>query len=171
MNYYGRLSKSCGEFYVRFVDGLVKELCAKHFGDGIGTSKRQMGEVTELGTVFVGTDIKSFNELALFKINSLTNEFVGCSKFETISLPDTLRTLNTTAFTGSSIALNLSDCTYITDLLIDSDDIIEVMPEANDNLKKVTYNSGSNKIKLVGYPNVEFEINNKKEILKILKEY
>ena len=38
------------------------------------------------------------------------------------------------------------------------------MPEANDNLKKVTYNSGSNKIKLVGYPNVEFEINNKKEI-------
>lgn len=170
-SYFNRLVLNInGEFYIRFIDKLVQTLCAKHFGDGTGTSKRQIGEVTELGTTFVRTDIKSFNELALFKISSLTNEFVGCSKLDTITLPDTLRTLNTAAFTGSVIALNLTDCTYITDLLIDSDDIIEVMPESNDNLKSVTYNSGASKINMVGYSNAMLTINNPSEIIDLRVE-
>ena len=153
-----------GEFYIRFIDNLVSTLCANNWGDGTGTSKSRMENITALGNVFAGADIKSFNELVLSKITSLTNEFAGCSKLTAITLPDSLRTLSTSAFAGSRVILDLSGCTYITDLTIDSDDIIEVMPEANDNLKKVTYNSGSSKIKMVGYSNVNFEINNKKEI-------
>lgn len=156
-----------GEYYIRFVDDLVKVICANNWGDNIGTSKRQMNEIVELGTVFSGTDIKSFNELAYTKISSLTNEFIGCSKFDTITLPDTLKTLNTAAFSGSAIVLDLSDCTYITDLQIDSDDIIEVMPKANDNLKRVTYNSGSSKIKMIGYSKANLKINNEEEITDI----
>ena len=153
-----------GEFYIRFIDNLVQVLCAEYFGDGIGTSKRLMGEITELGDIFAGTDIKSFNELVLSKITSLTNEFAGCSKLVAITLPDSLRTLSTSAFAGSRVTLDLSSCTYITDLIIDSDDIIEVMPDANGDLESVTYNSGSSKIRMVGYSKAILEINNEEEI-------
>ncbi|MCS2335576.1 leucine-rich repeat domain-containing protein [Bacteroides sp. BFG-606] len=154
-----------GDFYTRFMDNLVQSLCAAHFGDGIGTSERQMGEVTELGNVFVGKEIKSFNELVLSKITSLTNEFIGCSRLDTITLPDTLKILATSAFTGSSIVLDLSDCSYITNLIIDSDDIIEAMPDPTDNLESVTYNSGSSKIRMVGYSKAVLKINNEDEII------
>lgn len=130
-----------GEFYVRFADDIVTMLCAENWGDGIGTSKRQMGNITELGIIFAGTGIKSFKELSLSKIESLTNEFTGCSQLSSIAFPETLRILNTTAFAGSMVALDLSDCTHITDLLIDSDDTIDFMPSANDNLVNITYNN------------------------------
>ena len=90
-----------GEFYVRFADDIVTMLCAENWGDGIGTSKRQMGNITELGIIFAGTGIKSFKELSLSKIESLTNEFTGCSQLSSIAFPETLRILNTTAFAGS----------------------------------------------------------------------
>ena len=66
-------------------------LCAENWGDGIGTSKRQMGNITELGIIFAGTGIKSFKELSLSKIESLTNEFTGCSQLSSIAFPETLR--------------------------------------------------------------------------------
>ena len=94
----------------------------------------------------------------------MTNEFVGCSKLDTITLPDTLRTLGTSAFTGSGVVLDLSDCSYITDLIIDSDNIIEVMPAPNDNLESVTYDAGSSKIKMVGYSKAVLKMNNEEEI-------
>ena len=154
-----------GEFYVRFADDIVTMLCAENWGDGIGTSKRQMGNITELGIIFAGTDIKSFKELSLCKIESLTNEFTGCSQLSSIAFPETLRILNTTAFAGSMVALDLSDCTHITDLLIDSDDTIDFMPSANDNLVNITYNNGSSCIHMVGYSNAILTINNESEIV------
>ncbi|KAB3871245.1 leucine-rich repeat domain-containing protein, partial [Phocaeicola vulgatus] len=45
-----------------------------------------------------------------------------------------------------------------------SDDIIEVMPDANGDLESVTYNSGSSKIRMVGYSKAILEINNEEEI-------
>ena len=153
-----------GEFYIRFIDNLVSTLCANNWGDGTGTSKTQMGNITALGDVFSGTDIKSFNELAYTEISSLTNEFAGCSLLDAITLPDTLRIFNTAAFTGTKIILDLSSFTDITDLSINSDNIISVMPEGNDNLKNVTYNNGSSKIRLVNYSQVGFTVNNKNEI-------
>ena len=154
-----------GEFYVRFADDIVTMLCAENWGDGIGTSKRQMGNITELGIIFAGTGIKSFKELSLSKIESLTNEFTGCSQLSSIAFPETLRILNTTAFAGSMVALDLSDCTHITDLLIDSDDTIDFMPSANDNLVNITYNNGSSCIHMVGYSNAILTINNESEIV------
>ena len=154
-----------GEFYVRFADDIVTMLCAENWGDGIGTSKRQMGNITELGIIFAGTGIKSFKELSLSKIESLTNEFTGCSQLSSIAFPETLRILNTTAFAGSMVALDLSDCTHITDLLIDSDDTIDFMPSANDNLVNITYNNGSSCRHMVGYSNAILTINNESEIV------
>ena len=154
-----------GEFYVRFADDIVTMLCAENWGDGIGTSKRQMGNITELGIIFAGTGINSFKELSLSKIESLTNEFTGCSQLSSIAFPETLRILNTTAFAGSMVALDLSDCTHITDLLIDSDDTIDFMPSANDNLVNITYNNGSSCIHMVGYSNAILTINNESEIV------
>lgn len=153
-----------GEFYIRFIDELVQELCANHFGDGIGTSKRQLGEITELGDVFIGTEIKSFTELAFTTVTSLTKEFAGCTNFDTITLPGTLRVLNTAGFAGTKIVLDLSTFTNITDLLIDSDSIIHKMPDANSNLTNLTYNSGSSKLKAVGYTKAMLIFNNGNEI-------
>lgn len=154
-----------GELYVRFADDTVRILCAENWGDGIGTSKRQIESVTKLGNVFAGTDIKSFNELVLSKIESLTNEFAGCSQLCSVTFPDTLRILNTTAFTGSRVSLDLSDCTHIINLLIDSDDTIGMMPSANDNLANVIYNTGSSRIHMVDYSKAVLTINNEPEIV------
>ena len=154
-----------GELYVRFADDTVTILCAENWGDGIGTSKRQIESVTKLGNVFAGTDIKSFNELVLSKIESLTNEFAGCSQLCSVTFPDTLRILNTTAFTGSRVSLDLSDCTHIINLLIDSDDTIGMMPSANDNLANVIYNTGSSCIHMVDYSKAVLTINNEPEIV------
>lgn len=154
-----------GELYVRFADDTVTILCAENWGDGIGTSKRQIESVTKLGNVFAGTDIKSFNELVLSKIESLTNEFAGCSQLCSVTFPDTLRILNTTAFTGSRVSLDLSDCTHIINLLIDSDDTIGMMPAANDNLANVIYNTGSSRIHMVNYSKAVLTINNEPEIV------
>ena len=63
------------------------------------------------------------------------------------------------------VALDLSDCTHITDLLIDSDDTIDFMPSANDNLVNITYNNGSSCIHMVGYSNAILTINNESEIV------
>lgn len=159
-----------GEYYIRFIDDLVKVICANNWGDRIGTSKRQMNEIIELGNVFAGTDIKSFNELSYTQIASLTNEFVGCAQLHTISLPNTIRKLDTAAFSGSKVALDLSTYTDITDLSIDSDDIISVMPDANSNLAAVTYNSSASKIKMLGYSNVILKVNNPSEIVDLWVE-
>lgn len=164
-SYFNRLVLNInGEFYIRFIDKLVQTLCAKHFGDEIGISKRLMGEITELGDVFIGTEITSFTELAFTCVTSLTEEFAGCTNFDTIKLPPTLRVLNTAAFAGSKIVLDLSAFTNITDLLIDSDDIVYKMPDANSNLVRLTYNSGAGRVKAIRYSNVVLEINNRNEI-------
>lgn len=63
------------------------------------------------------------------------------------------------------VALDLSDCTHITDLLIDSDDTIDFMPSANDNLVNITYNNGFSCIHMVGYSNAILTINNESEIV------
>ena len=130
----------------------------------IGISKKTNGEITELGDVFIGTEITSFTELAFTCVTSLTEEFAGCTNFDTIKLPPTLRVLNTAAFAGSKIVLDLSAFTNITDLLIDSDDIVYKMPDANSNLVRLTYNSGAGRVKAIRYSNVVLEINNRNEI-------
>lgn len=60
--------------------------------------------------------------------------------------------------------MDLSAFTNITDLLVDSDDMIHKMPDANSNLANLTYNSGSSRVKAIGYTKAMLKFNNGNEI-------
>ena len=109
-----------GGAYIRFADNAVATICAKNWGDGIGTSLVQASIVNTLNNKFSGnTNIISFNEFSKF-INVkilLANEFQYCSKLTTIDLSN-ITTIGGSVFEG---------CTALTSIL-NINDAITALP-------------------------------------------
>lgn len=82
----------------------VKKLCLANF-DANGDGKFTYGEaaaVTDLGTVFQGQAISTFNELSYFtNLTSIgANAFSGCAKLSSVKLPKKLTAIADSAFNG-----------------------------------------------------------------------
>ena len=98
-----------------FADQLAEQICIEHW-DTDGDGKLSLAEaaaVTDLGTTFQGTKIRSFNELKYF--TGLTviadNAFNSCNLLEAISLPDGIKSIGSSAFyyCASLPSVNLPD--------------------------------------------------------------
>lgn len=96
-NTFGKLSLNVnGEFYIRFADKEILDICAVSWGDGKGITKEQAALVTTLGNKFQGNlDITSFDEFQNFTsikrvgVNSGYGVF-GKSSLKSIILPVSL---------------------------------------------------------------------------------
>ena len=92
---------------ITFADATVKSLCVAAWDtDGDGElSYDEAAAVTDLGTSFAGTAIKSFDELQYF--TSLTEipagAFSGCSDLATVTLTASVNAIGETAFQGSAL--------------------------------------------------------------------
>lgn len=75
--------------YVKFQDSLVKEIVLTNFANGQNEiTIEQVQSITNIGTVFNNTEIKYFNEFALFTgITTLSGWFKGCSSLLEVSTP------------------------------------------------------------------------------------
>lgn len=98
--YYPSLAISVPEFYIPFVDEVVKRLCATNFGDGIGLTSSKAATITSLGSVFRGnTTITSFNELEEFTgLTSIASSAFNGSSISELTLPVNLKTIFGNAF-------------------------------------------------------------------------
>ena len=91
-----------GYLYFRFADPEVLRIIAEQWGDGVGTTQRQIESVTNIGTVFQGNSlIKTFEEFEQFKgLKSIpTNAFKG-SSIQKICIPSTVTEILGEAFEG-----------------------------------------------------------------------
>ena len=104
--------------YVTFEDPEVQRVLANRIGDGRGTTRKQLEDVTELEFEFQGnTQVKSFNDMGekLPNVRTLAlNAFNGCSALESIDL-SRVETLEGQLFTGctSLKSVDLSTVTTI----------------------------------------------------------
>ena len=87
---------------IQFADATVKSLCVAAWDtDGDGElSYDEAAAVTDLGTSFAGTTIKSFDELQFF--TSLTEipaeAFKGCNSLASVMLPPSVKSIGESAF-------------------------------------------------------------------------
>ena len=93
-----------GEKTMTFADAVVRKLCVDSF-DSDGDGKLTYGEaaaVTDIGTVFKGSAIKSFKELYYF--SSLTavadDAFSDCRQLTDLRLPKNIRSIGNRSFSG-----------------------------------------------------------------------
>ena len=98
---------------ILFADATVKALCVAKWdtnGDG-ELSGAEAAAVTDLGTVFRNTSIKSFNELSFFTgLKTISNNaFNGCSSLTSVVIPNSVTTIGDDAF---------HDCSGITSFTI-----------------------------------------------------
>jgi len=99
---------------IHFSDDLVKALCVEAWDtDNDGElSYQEAASVSDLGLVFKGTSIKSFDELQYFSsLQSISNDaFRACSKLQSIILPSSVVQLGDYVFYGcfelTSVTLN-----------------------------------------------------------------
>ncbi len=92
------------EMAVPFADAKVKTLCVTNWdanGDGV-FSYGEAAQVTDLGTVFQGCTMKSFNELRNFTaLESVADDaFEGCRTMTAIVLPNSVKKIGVRAFSG-----------------------------------------------------------------------
>ena len=100
-----------GEKAVLFADATVKKTCVEHWdknGDG-ELSFDEAADVTDLGTAFQATRIKTFNELRYFtRLGLIADEaFQGCTALTSIIIPENVQSIGARAFSG---------CTKITSM-------------------------------------------------------
>lgn len=107
-----RMLNNFRDEYIVFADPVVEQLCANNWGDGIGLTKKDAAKVTTVSTVFRGnTDITSFDEFKYFtNVSAITGgsstsnlgAFGGCTNLTSITLPESIRTINNYAFYNCS---------------------------------------------------------------------
>lgn len=103
-----------GGKYIQFADPEVERICIANFSsDGIGVTYEDAAAVTDLGLVFKGTSIASFDELQYFTgLTALAagpgwnngGDFGQCGQLVSITLPDTIMTLGAWCF-GQCVSL------------------------------------------------------------------
>lgn len=89
---------------IPFSDSTIRKLCVAVW-DSDGDGEVTFGEaamVTDLGTTFQGTRIKTFDELVnCTKLTSIPDDaFAGCVSLTSVSLPEKLATIGSRAFAG-----------------------------------------------------------------------
>lgn len=93
--------------YVLFNDESVKRICVNHWDideDGeINTDELEL--ITNIGTVFKGSGIKTFNELQLFTgLTSIEhNAFEGAKNLTSITIPETVKSIGVNAFKATKL--------------------------------------------------------------------
>lgn len=76
------------------------------------------------------TDIREFNEFSYFtKVTELENTFSGCSNLEKITLPDSIKNIGASAFSG---------CGKLMDIYVNTDSIPELENDAFEDLAENT---------------------------------
>jgi len=90
---------------ISFVDNVVKSLCIENWdknNDGKLTQK-EVSYITDIGAVFTGSRITSFNELVYFTnlVDIPYSAFEGCIALREITLPDIIK-IDSYAFYGCS---------------------------------------------------------------------
>lgn len=95
-----------GSPYIVFADPAVEAICVANWStDGVGLTQADAAAVTSIGTVFKSnTSITSFNELDYFThVTEIpVDAFNGCTALTEITLPPSLTTVRTGAFSGAS---------------------------------------------------------------------
>ena len=91
---------------ISFADAKVKEICVANWdtsGDG-ELSYAEAEAVTDLGEVFKGTNITSFDELQYFTgLQSIGQfAFYRCTGLTSINIPNSVTTIAAMAFSGCS---------------------------------------------------------------------
>ena len=92
---------------ISFADPLVKQLAASAWDkDGDNQlSYEEAAAITDLGTVFTGQPITTFNELKYFTaLTEVGDNAFKNTKLSTISLPETITRIGNSAFQGTSIS-------------------------------------------------------------------
>lgn len=92
-----------GSRHIRFADSAVEAVCVANWSsDGTGLSYDDAAAVTDIGTVFKGSDIRSFDEFRYFTgVTVLQNDaFRNCTGLSSIMLPPSLATIMNYVFSN-----------------------------------------------------------------------
>ena len=93
---------------ISFNDEIVKNICVEHWDfdeDGeINTEELEL--ITDLGTAFKGTGIKTFDDLQLFTgLTSIgAHAFEGANRLTSITIPETVKSIGTDAFKATNLS-------------------------------------------------------------------
>ena len=94
--------------YVSFNDEIVKRICVNHWDiDENGEiSTEELELITDLGTAFKGTGIKTFDDLQLFTgLTSIgAHAFEGANSLTSITIPETVKSIGTDAFKATKLS-------------------------------------------------------------------
>lgn len=91
-----------GEFYVRFKDKVIQDVCVAKWGDGVGIRREELKGVTIIDRELFceNTDIEDFSDFSELFSNCVTIEyqaFKGCSNLKSITFPNNFN-VNANAF-------------------------------------------------------------------------
>ena len=109
-----------GSKAVLFADKTVKTACVEQWdknGDG-ELSFDEAAKVTDLGTTFKGSRMKSFNELRNFtRLTSIGDEaFEGCTSLTSLFIPENVKSVGARAFSGCSRLTDIQLPTKVTSI-------------------------------------------------------
>ena len=106
------IQEKVAEPYIVFADPLVEQICATNWGDGVGIRPSQAATVTDIGTVFKGTSISSFDEFATYftnvtsikgnSANANNRAFYNCTSLRSITIPASVTSIGALAFQNCS---------------------------------------------------------------------
>jgi hypothetical protein len=104
--------KQDGDGVITFEDAVVKGICINKWDtDADGkVSYSEVAAVEDIGTAFMSSNIKTFNELRLFKgLKSISGyAFAGCTSLASITLPDGVTFIGKSAFADCSSLTNIT---------------------------------------------------------------
>lgn len=86
-----------GKMYASFIDKLVEEIVSKKWGDGVGITNAEIANVANVGAIFRGTNITSFDEFEKFTnaiagVEDMT--FQNCAMLKSVRLPEQYKDSN-----------------------------------------------------------------------------
>lgn len=103
----GQAHPTAGSNYIKFKDEAVFNILMSKgvSSDGVGITKDDAAKVTNIGTWFSNSTIASFDEFQYF-INVkevVKGAFDNCANLKNILLPDSITTIRSVAFRGTSL--------------------------------------------------------------------